>query len=95
MVERALELGDERAKRAVVLAQEVEHLLGLGGLGKGGIAAQIAEHDDDLAAVAFEDFLITLRDDQLGKLWREKALQSPDPPQFIDLRCDPRFEAAV
>jgi hypothetical protein len=44
----------------VILAQEIQHLLGLGGLGEGGIAAQIAEHDDDLSAVAFEDLLISL-----------------------------------
>src|SRR5436190_21887422 len=37
---------------AVILAQQVEHLLGLGRLGEGGEAAHIAEHDDDVAAVA-------------------------------------------
>ncbi len=57
---------DERSQRAVIFAQEIEHLLGLGGLGKGRVAAQVAEHDDDLAAVAFENFLVApLRDDQL------------------------------
>ena len=79
----------------MVFAQEVEHLLGLGGLGEGGVAAQIAEHDDDLAAMAFEDFLVALRDDQLGKLRREKPLQPPDPAQLLDLLGDPRFEPAV
>jgi hypothetical protein len=49
----------------VIFAQEIEHLLGLGGLGKGRVAAQVAEHDDDLAAMAFENFLVALRDDQL------------------------------
>ena len=53
-------------KRAVVFAQEIEHLLGLGGFGEGGVAAQIAEHDDDFAAMAFEDFLVTLRDDEFA-----------------------------
>src|SRR6516164_7910145 len=53
---------------AMVFAQEVEHLLGLGGLREGGVAAQIGEHDDDLAAVAFEDLLVPLRADQFGEL---------------------------
>jgi hypothetical protein len=44
----------------MVLAQKVEHLLGLGSLGKGGVATQIAENDDDFATVAFEDFLVAL-----------------------------------
>src|SRR5690242_13244083 len=30
----------------------IQHLLGLGRLGEGGVAAQIAEHDDDLASMA-------------------------------------------
>src|SRR5215472_16611836 len=47
------------------------------------VAAQIAEHDDDLAAMAFEDFLVALRDDQFGQLWHEKPLQPPDPPQLL------------
>ena len=63
----------------MVFPQEVKDLLGLGGLRKGGVAAQVAEDDDDLAAMAFKDLLVTLRDNQFGKLWREKPLQSPDP----------------
>jgi hypothetical protein len=51
LVERSLEPADERPQRAVVFAQKVEDLLGLGGLGKGGVTAQIAKHDDDLAPV--------------------------------------------
>ena len=63
LVERAHELGDERPQRAVVFAKEGEVFLGFGGLGKGGVAAQISDHDDNLAAVAFEDLLVALRDD--------------------------------
>src|SRR5215831_7819196 len=69
--------------------------LGLGRLGESGVAAQVAEHDDDLAAMAFEDLLVALRDDELGQLRREKPLQSPDPPQFLDLLGHPRLETAV
>src|SRR6516225_317682 len=66
LIQRPLELSDERPERTVVFAQKVEDFLRLGGLGKGGVAAQIAEHDDDFTAMAFEDLLIALRDDQLG-----------------------------
>jgi hypothetical protein len=79
----------------MVFAQEVEHLLGLGSLGEGGVAAQIAEHDDNLTAMTFEDFLVALGDDHLGELWREKALQPPNPAQLIDLLGDAGFEASV
>jgi len=45
--------------------------------------------------MAFENLFVTLRDDEFGELWREEPLQPPDPPQFLDLFGDPRFEAAV
>ena len=79
----------------MVLAQEIQHLLRLGSLGEGGVAAQIAEHDIDFAAMAFEYFLIALRDDQFGQLWCEEALQPPDAAQFIDLLGDTSFETAI
>ena len=79
----------------MILAQEFEDFFGFSGLGEGGVAAQITEHDDNLAAMAFEDFLVALRDDQFGKLRCEKPFQPPDPPQFLDLLGDPRFETAV
>ena len=69
MVERAFKLAHQRTQGAVVFSQEVERVLWLGGLGEGGLAAQIAEHDNDLAAVAFEDLFVALRDDQFGQLW--------------------------
>ena len=79
----------------MILAQEIEHFLRLGGLGKGGVATQIAEHDDDVAAVAFEDLFIALRDDQLSKLRCQKPLQPPDAPQFLDLLGDAVLETAI
>ena len=63
LVERPFELANERPQRAVVLAQKIENLFGFGGLGEGGVAAQVAKDDNDLAAMAFEDFLVSLRDD--------------------------------
>jgi len=66
LVERPLELADEWPQGAVVFAQEVKDLLGLGGLRKARVAPQVAEDDDDLAAMAFGDLLVALRDDQFG-----------------------------
>src|SRR5262249_35643201 len=43
LIERALELADERTQCAVIFAEKVEYLLGLGSLSEGGVAAQIAE----------------------------------------------------
>ena len=79
----------------MVFAQEVEHFLGLSGFCKGGVAAQIAEHDDNVAAMTFEDLLVPVRDDQFGKLGCQEPLQPPDAAQFVDLLGDPRFQAAV
>src|SRR6516164_5211380 len=45
-------------------SQKAQHLFGFGGLAESGVAAQVAEDDNNLAAVAFEDFLVALRDDQ-------------------------------
>ena len=45
--------------------------------------------------MAFEDLLVALRDDQFGKLRREKALQPSDATQFVNLGGDPRLQIAV
>src|SRR5262249_19238888 len=95
LVERPFELSDERTQSAVVLTQEVEHLLRLGSLGEGGVAAQVAEHGDDLAAMAFEDLLVPLWDNHFVERRCQEALQTPDTPEFIDLLGDPRFETTV
>jgi hypothetical protein len=63
--------------------RRIRDFLRLGGLGEGGVAPQIAEHDDDLTAMAFKDFLVALRDYQFGKLRREEALQPPHAAQFV------------
>ena len=95
MVERPLRRGDNRPQRAVILAQQIEHLLRLGGLGEGGKPAQVAEHDDDVAAMGFEDVFVAARDDQFGELRREKPLQFSDPLQFPELRRDPVLQLPV
>ena len=91
LIKRALILTDQRPQCAMVLAQEIQYFLGLGGLSEGGVAAQIAEHDDDLAAMAFQDFLIALRDDQFGELRCKEPFQSSDPAQLVDLLRYPRL----
>ena len=82
----------------MIFAEHSDHLLRLGGLGEGGEAAQVAEQDDDVAAVVFEDRLAARRDDRLHDLRRQKPLQPADPLDFVDLRRDPllklRFNAA-
>ena len=80
LVERSLELADQRPQRAVIFAQKIEHFLGFGGLGESGVAAQIAEHDNDLAAMAFEDFLVAVRDDQFGQLRRQEPSTARSAP---------------
>ena len=75
--------------------RKIEDFLGLSGLGERRVATEIAEHDDDLTAMAFEDFLVSLRDDELGKLRRQKPFQPPDAPQFLDLLGDPRLKPMV
>jgi hypothetical protein len=60
VLERPLELDDSAADRAVVLAQNAEQLLGLGRLGEGGEAAQVAEDGRDRPAVAGQE-LFTVR----------------------------------
>ena len=60
--------------RGIRAERRGENFLGLGGLGKDRVAAQVAEHDDDLAAMAFEDLLVVLRDDEFSRLRREKSV---------------------
>src|SRR5262249_1337412 len=79
----------------MIFTSKFENLLGVSGFGEGGVAAQSAEHDDDLAAMAFEDLLVALRDDQLSKLRREKALQPSDAAQFLNLLGDACFKPTV
>src|SRR5215469_5039265 len=79
----------------MVFAEEVEDFLGFSSLGEGGVAAQVTKYDDDLAAMAFKDVLVALRDDQLRQLRREEPLQSPDPTQFLHLSDDACFQFSV
>jgi hypothetical protein len=54
----------------------LHHLLGLGGLGEGGEAAQVEELDRDLAAMGLQHSSPLPGGDRLGELRREEALQA-------------------
>ena len=58
--------------------QDPHDVLGLGGLGERGEAAEIQEHDGDLAPVAAQRILGAARNDQLRELRREEALEPAD-----------------
>ena len=75
--------------------QHAHHLLGLGGLGERGEAAQVEEDDGDLAPVALERVLGAAGDDQLGELRREEALQPADLLELRDAVLDALLERAV
>ena len=81
--QRAFVLVDERAEARVIFAQHGHDLLGLGGLGERREAAQVAEHDGDVAAVALEHLLVAVAEDEFGDLRREEALE---PAGAFDLR---------
>ena len=79
----------------MIFAQDRHRHLWLGGFGKGGEAAQVAEDDRDLATVALEEGLVARRDDQVGDLRREESLQPPHPVDLGDLFLDPLLELSV
>src|SRR6516162_4864462 len=75
MLQRALEAVDLLAETAVVVLQHGDDVLGLGALGERGEAAQVAEHDRYIAAVAFQERVVAGRHHELGDLRRQKALE--------------------
>ena len=79
----------------MVLAQHAHDLLGLGGLGEGGEAAEVEEHHGHLAPVGLERVLGAAGHDQLGELGREEALEPAQPLELGDLLLDPLLERPV
>ena len=75
VLERAAVLDDQRAHRRVVLAQDAEHLLGLGRVAERGEAAQVAEDGRRIAPVAGEELLALGARDQRRDLRREEAAE--------------------
>jgi hypothetical protein len=63
---------------------------------KAALAAQVAEHNDDLSTVVFKDFLVAVSGDGFGQLWREISLQPTHVAQFVYLFArQPCFEATI
>ena len=58
MVERALEPRDDGSEVGVIVTQQGHHLFRFSVLIKGRKPPNVAEHDDDFAAMAFKDALI-------------------------------------
>jgi hypothetical protein len=73
VLERASVLSDELAECGVVVAQDVEELLGRRGLGERGEAAQVEEEARDVRAMAGQELLAALARDQLGHLGRQES----------------------
>src|SRR5205807_1633861 len=81
----ALVRENDLAHGRVVLPQHAHDLLRLGGLGEGGEATQVEEHDDDLAPVALERIVGAAVDDRLGERGREEALEPREPLELRHL----------
>src|SRR5207245_8942103 len=89
-LQRRLELEHERPERVVVFAQHAHHFLGLRSLRERGEAAEVAEDDRDLAAMALEKLLVA--GDDLGDLGREETAQPLDALELLDLLRHARAE---
>jgi hypothetical protein len=63
--------------------------------GERGEAAQVAEDDDDLPAVAFQERLVAGVDHQVCQLRGQEPPQPADPFQLIDLGAHALFEFAI
>ena len=80
----------------MIFAQHVHRLFRLGGLGEGGKAAQVAEHDRDFAAVAVEQaFMAVAGGDQLRHLRRQETFEAADALDFAELGLDPLLQRLV
>ena len=55
---------DDRSQRSGVLTQQREDVLGLGGFGEGSKAAEVTEHNNDIAPVSFKDPLLAARNER-------------------------------
>ena len=94
-LERALVLHDERAHLGVVFAEDAHDFLGLGGLRERGEAAEVEEHDRDLAPVGLERIVGAAGHDELGELGREEALEAAELLELADLLLDAALERPV
>ena len=95
-LERSLIAVDQRAQRFVIVVEDAHHLLGLGRLGEGGEAAQIAKQHADLAPVAFEQARrVAAGRHHIGDLRRQKTLEAAHPLDLVDLLLDRASSVAL
>ena len=79
-LESSLVADDLFAETGMILGKNRHDLFGLGGLGEGGKAAQIAEDDGHLATVALQERVsIARRNDEVGDLLGQEP---PEPAPF-------------
>ncbi len=69
----------------MVVGQHTHDLFGLAGLGERGEIPEVAEDDDDLAAVTLQERLISRVQDHLGHLRWEEPPQTRGPLELRDL----------
>ncbi len=90
--ERPLVLEDQGAHLGVVFPKHPHDLLGLGRLGEGGETAEVEEDNRHFLAVRLQGILGASRHDQLSELWREEALEPPEPLELPALLLDTALE---
>src|SRR5262245_33793902 len=79
MLDRALVSEHGFPNRPVILAQDAQHLLGVGGLREGGEPAEVAEEGGYLAAVTGEELLPLVAREKVGRLRCEPRELGPLP----------------
>ena len=94
-LQRAFVLQDQPAHGRMVFTEDAHHLLGIGGFGKGGEAAQVQKNDGNLAPVAFQRIIGATGDDQIGQLRRKEAFQATDLLQLFHPFGDARLKRLV
>src|SRR5437773_8077616 len=65
--------GNELTRRRVVLANDIDQLLGLGRLHERGKPTQVEVDDGDLGTMPREELCALVARDQRGDLWRDKS----------------------
>ena len=79
----------------MVLLQNIRYFLGLAAVGERGEAAQVEEHDNDLAPVCLQQVLAAAIDDRLGNLRRKEAFQSRQAVELRQLLLNALLELPV
>src|SRR5262249_16462932 len=86
---------DQWSEAGVVLTQDRHDFLGLGALRERRKAAQVTENNRDVTAVAIEQMLVTVVENEFGDLWRKEALEPAGSFDHRQLVCHALFERLV